>query len=214
MTILGRSDKGQAPEDEAPVEEAPEEAVVPEPTPVARSRRWPLVACVVLAAAALVLALLGLQQHNALQAERDRDRQLRDVSARTVAALTSYDYQHLDDWKKAVLANLTGKFQTDFESSVAGFEQVYIAEHNRATGTVQGVWIGEVADGKATTVVLVQFTVTSLTGTHTLQPYVQLTLLKVNGRWRVDDGQLAIDTGGGASGTSDTTVPGTSVPAP
>jgi hypothetical protein len=212
MTILG----GAAESPERQATPAKEDIAAPEPAlppPIGRPR-GPLVACVILAAAALILALVGVQQHSALQADREQSKQLRDVSGATIAALTSYDYQHLDDWKKAVLANLTGKFQNDFESSVAGYEQVYIAEHNRGTGTVEGVWVGQVAAGKATTVVLVQFTVTSLTGTHTLQPYVQLTLLQVAGRWRVDDVQYTIDTsggpgssgtGGGSPGTSPTT---------
>lgn len=164
---------------------------------------WLLVACVALALAALIFAILGLQQRSNLQAEEDQTNQLRTVSGQAIAALTSYDYQHLDQWKTAVLTNATGAFQTQFQASFSSFEQTYIAEHNRGTGTIQGIWVGPVASGKATTVVLVQITVTSLTGTHTLDPYVQVTLLKVAGRWRVDDIEATFDTGGDAgSGTS------------
>ncbi len=158
--------------------------------------------------AALVFAVIALQQRSSLRREQDQTAQLRDVSGRTVAALTSYDYQHLDQWKTSVLANATGSFQNQFESGFTGFEQTYIAEHNRGTGAIQGVWVGSVASGKATTVVLVQITVTSLTGTNTLEPYVQVTLLKVAGRWRVDDVQATFDTSGGAgTGSSASTIP-------
>ncbi len=192
----------------------PDDVVIPAPDgdgQVATPRsRWPLVGCVGLAVASLVLALLAVQQRSARQSERSQINELRDVSGRTVAALTSYDYQHLDGWKQSVLANATGSFQNQFTSVFPGFSQAYVAEHNRGTGAVQGVWVGPVDAGKATTVVLVQITVTSLTGTHALNPYMQLTLLKVAGRWRVDDVQATVDTGGitGATGTGSTAPTG------
>lgn len=159
--------------------------------------------------AALVFAILALQQRSAVQAQQDQADALRNVSGQTIAALTSYDYQHLDQWKTSVLANATGSFQNQFESSFSGFEQTYVAEHNRGTGAVQGVWVGPVSAGKATTVVLVQITVTSLTGTHSLDPYVQVTLLKVAGRWRVDDVEATFDTSGsdGSSSTGGAATP-------
>jgi hypothetical protein len=234
-TIIGRSKSTIPPEEAAEVEasfaELSAEPLDPEaPAPAADdgtsrvgvaasgslAARWSLVGCVVLALAALVFALMALQQRSALQSDRDRTSELRDVSGQTIAALTTYDYQHLDVWKKSVLANSTGSFQNQFESGFTGFEQAYVAEHNRGTGSVQGVWVGPVDSGKATTVVLVQITVTSLTGTHALEPYVQLTLLKVAGHWRVDDVQATFDTGGGAaSGTNGAAIPQgtTTVPA-
>ena len=181
--------------------------------PAGARTRWWMVACVVLALAALVFAVLALQQRSAAQSEKSRTSELRDVSARTVAALTSYDYQHLDQWKQSVLANATGSFQNQFESGFSGFEQTYVAEHNRGTGAIQGVWVGPVAAGKATTVVLVQMTVTSLTGTHSLEPYMEVTLLNVAGRWRVDDIQATFDTSGGTgSGDTGVTVPSSTPP--
>jgi hypothetical protein len=184
------------------------------PSPPGRPlARWWMAACVVLALAALVFAALALQQRRSAQSDQAQTSELRDVSGRTVAALTSYDYQHLDQWKQSVLANATGAFQNQFESGFSGFEQTYVAEHNRGTGAIQGVWVGPVASGKATTVVLVQITVTSLTGTHSLEPYVQVTLLKVAGRWRVDDVQATFDTSGGtSSGDTGVTVPPSTPP--
>jgi hypothetical protein len=171
---------------------------------------WALVGCVFLALASLVFALLALQQRRSLQTERSQTNELRDVSGRTIAALTTYDYQHLDQWKQAVLADSTGAFHDQFASAFTGLEPAYVAEHNRGTGAVQGVWVGPVDAGKATAVVLVQITVTSLTGTHSLNPYIQVTLLKVAGRWRVDDVQATFDTGAGTGASSTVTT----LPAP
>jgi hypothetical protein len=170
---------------------------------------------VILAAASLGFALFAVQQRSARQALQDQTKELQDVSGRTVAALTSYDYQHLDQWKQSVLANATGSFENQFSSVYTGFAQAYVAEHNRGTGAVQGVWVGPVTADKATTVVLVQITVTSLSGTHSLNPYMQLTLLKVAGRWRVDDVQATVDTSGGAAGgTTTPSTPATGVTTP
>jgi hypothetical protein len=171
----------------------------PAPAPGGPAPRWPYVACLVLAVTALVFAVFAVQQRSAVQAQRQQANELRDVSGQAVAALTSYDYQHLDQWKSAVLLNATGSFENQFQSSFSSFQQAYVAEHNRGTGAVQDVWVGPVASGKATTVVLVDITVTSLTGTHSLEPYVQVTLLKVAGRWRVDDVQATFDTSGGGT---------------
>ena len=168
-----------------------------------------VILCALLAVAAVGMALVAIVQYQAGQRNRDRDRQLRDVSGQTVAALTTYDYQQLDTWKKSVLSNLTGTFAKTFETSVGGYEQVYLAEHNRGTSTIEGVWIGQAKADQASTVVLVRITVTSLTGTHTIEPYVQLTLLKVGGKWRVDDVQYTLDSGtGGAPANSTTPPPG------
>jgi len=178
----------------APTEPPPQLRQTVRPGP-----RWPLVACALLAAVAVAASLFALQQRNRLQADQALNRELRDVSGQTVAALTNYDYQHLDQWRAAVMRNLTGSFQNTFKSSLSGYEQVYVAEHNRGTSTVEGVWVGQPNGGQATTTVLVRITVTSLTGTHTIEPYVQLTLLKVGGRWRVDDVQYTIESGTGAT---------------
>jgi hypothetical protein len=213
VTILGRArvappaaeaDESQFYDDEAEFDDPePPAAGTDRPaTPVRPAARWPLVACVVLALTALVFAILALQQRGAVQASQEQASALRDVSGQAVAALTSYDYQHLDQWKASVLRNATGSFENQFQSSFASFEQAYVAEHNRGTGAVQDVWVGPVASGKASTVVLVDITVTSLTGTHSLEPYVQVTLLKVAGRWRVDDVQATFDTGGGSAPSS------------
>jgi hypothetical protein len=214
VTILGRSqppgtDAVEASFEQLAAQPLDEPVVAAEPlggppAPARHQPHWSMVVCVLLALAALALALVALQQRRARQGDQAQTNELRDVSGRTIAALTSYDYQHLDQWKSSVLADATGSFQDQFTSGFSGFEQTYVAEHNRGTGTVEGVWVGPVASGKATAVVLVQVAVTSLTGTHSLEPYVQVTLLKVAGRWRVDDVQATFDTSGGATAPSGT----------
>ena len=61
-----------------------------------------------------ICALLALQQRSQLQQQRSQTRDLEQVSGQLVGALTTYDYQHLADWQKAVLAHATGSFRNGF----------------------------------------------------------------------------------------------------
>ena len=47
--------------------------------------------------------------------------------------------------------------------------------------------MGDVQSGRATTVVVVNVTVTGLSGTRQFGSYDKLSVLKVNGQWQVDD---------------------------
>jgi hypothetical protein len=155
-------------------------------------QRWPLVTVAVLAALALTLALVALNERSHLRAQQSRDHVLRQVSGQLVAALTTYDYQHLDAFQKTVLTNATGAFRRDFDARFPALRDVLVADHSRATGTVQDIFVGPVESGRATTLVRVIYTVTGLTGTRQIGSYDSLTVLRVNGRWQVDDIQTLL----------------------
>ena len=101
--------------------------------------------------AAVVLALVGVQQHNRLQSQERERRNLEQVSGQLVGALTTYDYQHLDSWRASVLTHATGSFRSGFNDRFGSVKQLLTASHNRATSTVQGVFVGDVTAGRATT---------------------------------------------------------------
>jgi len=183
--------------------------------------RWPLVAVAVLAALALALALVALNERSHLRARQSRDQALRRVSGQLVAALTTYDYQHLDAFQKTVLANATGAFRRDFDARFPALRDVLVADHSRATGTVQDIFVGPVESGRATTLVRVIYTVTGLTGTRQIGSYDSLTVLSVNGHWQVDDIQTLLfnpsQNGGAAApatGSAGTTPPTTATSVP
>jgi hypothetical protein len=183
----------------------------------ARGVPWPIVAVVGLCALALVLALVALQQHSRLQDDRNQTRDLKQVSGQLVGALTTYDYQHLSDWQNAVLAHATGSFRNGFNERFPSVQKLLTATHNRATSTVQGIYVGDVQGGRASTVVIVNVTVTGLSGTRQFGSYDKLTVLKVNGRWQVDDIEtLNFDstTGTAPQGGSAPASSASSVPAP
>jgi hypothetical protein len=183
----------------------------------ARGIPRPTTAIAGLCALALVLALVALQQHTQLQRERNQTRDIKQVSGQLIGALTTYDYQHLSDWQKAVLAHATGSFRNGFNDRFPSVEKLLAATHNRATSTVQGIFVSDVQSGRANTVVIVNVIVTGLTGTRQFGSYDKLTVLKVNGQWQVDDIEtLNFDptTGTSTQGGSQSGSSATSVPAP
>jgi hypothetical protein len=177
---------------------------------VARMPAIAWIAIAVLLIAALLLATFGLQQRSKLQSSQRQAQQLGQVSGALVAALTTYDYQNMDDWKARVLVHAVGHLRDSFNQLAPGTTQLVAGTHQRSTGTVQEVLIGQVQGGKATTMVLVNVTVTGLSGTRQFASHDHLTLLKVGGRWQVDDlDSVNYDP---SSGTSVTPSPGTSTP--
>jgi Mce-associated membrane protein len=175
------------------------------------------VAIVVLVIIALLAALFGLQQRNKLRDRQRESQQIQTIAGQTVAALTTYDYQNLDAWKKAVLAHATGAFQNSFNNAVEGAKLLLAAAHNRSTGAVQNVFVGPVSGGKDTAGVVVDVTVTGLSGTRLIRYFQQVTLLKVGGQWRVDDMQvselIAPSTGSSAVPPTGTAPSGGAAPA-
>ena len=135
---------------------------------------------------ALVAALLGLQQRSKRNHDRQQAKAVQDTSGQWVGALTNLDYQHLDSWRSNVLRYSTGSVNSSFDKLFGSLEQLYTADHLRGTGTVQNIFVGSVAGGKASTVVLVNVTVTGLTGTRQYGSYAQLSLLNVHGKWLID----------------------------
>lgn len=155
-------------------------------------RLWLVVVVAGLAALALAMALVALNQRSHVRTQQSRDRELRRVSGQLVGALTTYDYQHLDAFQGTVLANATGAFRRDFDARFPALRDVLVADHSRATGTVEDIFVGPVEAGRATTLVRVIYTVTGLTGTRQIGSYDTLTVLKVSGRWQVDDIQTLL----------------------
>jgi len=138
------------------------------------------------AALALVIALLGLRERSALHHDRSQRTAVQDVSGRWVGALIKLDYQHLDAWRTSVLQLSSDAVSKSFQQIFGGLEQLYVADHLRSTGTVQSIFVGTISAGKASTVVLVNTTITGLTGTQQRGSYVQLSLLNVHGKWLID----------------------------
>jgi hypothetical protein len=159
---------------------------------------------------ALLLALFGLQQRSKRQSSQRESQQLRQVSGALVAALTTYDYQNMADWKSRFLVHAVGSLRNSFNQLAPGTEQLVIGTHQRSTGTIQDVFVGPVQGGRAATMVVANVTVTGLSGTRQFATHDRLSLLKVGGRWQVDD--LESVNYDPATGSGVTPAPGTPTP--
>jgi Mce-associated membrane protein len=167
----------------------------------------------VLLAAVVVLAVLFAQSRSDLHAARhardDRDAAMRVASALTSRALT-YDYRNLDATRTAVLALATGHFADDYRDKFAGLKEILVAAQAEASVVVKRVYLSDIDHGSADALVLVDSTVNGRAGTRqSLDQYVAVSLLKVSGKWRVDDFspiELAPQSAA-AAGTTTTTAP-------
>lgn len=139
------------------------------------------VASVALAALAAVLA-------TRLEAERAGHRDVEQVAGQFAEALLTYDFNNLEAAKRRVLSLSTGKFRKEYEQAFAGGLDVLLQETKAtSTGTVTDVFVGSIEDGSATAIAVANAVAEGTAGTkRTVASYIQLDLVRVGGRWRVD----------------------------
>ncbi|MBW8487356.1 hypothetical protein [Actinomadura parmotrematis] len=185
---------------EAVEEEAVEEKdeIEEEKEPERAGRRWarvpstPALVRVTVAAVLLASAVTaGLQWHRADQAAR-RDAERRAVKASAAEfgqALLSYDHTRLQAARNRVLALTSDDFAKTYdEAFTGGLEGVITRLKADATATVRTVYLGDIDDGTARAVVVMDSEVHSTAGTRrVLGSYLDMTLTRHGGAWRVTD---------------------------
>jgi hypothetical protein len=162
---------------------------------------------------AAVLAVLVLQEGSS-----DELDDLREAAGRFGEALVTYDYHDPDAHRDAVLALASGSFREDYEDAFdQGLGQIITQVQAVSQGTVNDVYVSSVDDDQAQAVVSLDVEVSGTSGPRTiLDQYVLLTLIQLDGRWKVDrviDLNFPTTGSGGAPVTSDTTTT-TAAPAP
>jgi Mce-associated membrane protein len=182
------------------------------PGPGRRSRAW-MAAAGVLAVAVIGLSLVAATLASSSSAERGDRRQVEDVSGRFATALLTYDYQDLKTAKARVLALSTGKFKAEYEQAfTGGLDKLFTETQARSAGTVEQIFVGDIEDDSVTTVVVVNAVAKGSAGSRRLiSSYIQLQLVKVKGRWRVD-GVTNLNLG--APSTDSPALPTTTTTAP
>jgi Mce-associated membrane protein len=166
--------------DEAPVEDEPA------PAPRRRSRVLPVLTALV-AVVAVVLGVTAVSLRGQLERERGDRRDVESVAGAFSEAILSYDFEHLDATRDRVLDLATGDFAADFEKSFKGLSALVEAVNGRATATVQDVFVGDISDGEATVITVVDLTATGTSGDRTVpDSYIRLSLVRVEGEWKVD----------------------------
>jgi Mce-associated membrane protein len=158
-----------------------------EPAPARRRRPVAAVLCLLLAIVAVVLGVTAVSLRADLDREREERRDVAEVAGAFSEAILSYDFKDLDATKQRVLDLSTGDFADDFDTSFEGLSALVEAAKGRATATVQDVFVGDIGDGEATVITVVDLAATGASGDRTVpDSYIRLSLVRVDGEWKVD----------------------------
>lgn len=205
-----------AAEDASAEEDAPAEEPEPEqgraaddPERLRRRIRALTLGCLALFLLSVGLAVTAAVLSSQLHRDRsDRDA-VRSTAGRFATALLTYDYRNLEAAKKRVLALSAGKFRQEYQQAYSGGLDVLITQTKaRSEVTVTHLYVSDVAHDQAEAVVVVNQTSSGTTGTHpVIDQYVQLSLVKVGGQWKVDNVTNLTDTQPASSSTSTTAPP-------
>ncbi|MFA1538257.1 hypothetical protein [Actinomadura monticuli] len=173
-----------------------EKRAAPEPAAGRRAwRRVPVKGWLVRGTVAVALVgcvvTAGLQWHQADRAaQRDDERgQVRASAAEFGQALLSYDHTKLQDARHHVLSLASDDFAKTYdEAFTGGLEGVITKLKADATATVQAVYLGEIEEGTAKAVVVLDSEVHSTAGTRrVLGSYLDMRLVRRGGEWKVTD---------------------------
>ena len=166
----------------------PEEEQAPEKT-YSRTAFGAVVAlAIVFFVGTVVAVIFAAQQHRQLQQSRDARSGVEQVASRMTSALLTYDYRDLDKTKQAVLGLATGKFRTDYDQSFGGLTSLFTSTKGQSTATVKDVFVSGINHDTATAIVVFDERTQGTSGQHlNVDLYLRLSLVKVNGQWRVDD---------------------------
>ncbi|MBV8305338.1 MAG: hypothetical protein JOZ04_14100 [Acidimicrobiia bacterium] len=211
---LAPSDEDLAPSDEEPnPAENPPTGAAPEEDAKAPSRtafRAAVALAIVLFVGTIVAVVFAAQQHRQLQQSKDARAGVDQVASRFASAVLTYDYRNLDQTKQAVLALSTGKFRTDYDQNFGGLSALFTATKGQSTATVKDVFVSGIQNDTATAIVVLDERGQGTSGQRlNVDWYLRLSLVKVNGNWRVDDLINLNFAGQGASPVPDQSTPAT-----
>lgn len=151
--------------------------------------RWSLALALLLLVASGAAAVLAAHHENVLKArEVERHQILADLGPNLVAAL-SYDYRHMDRDLNRALSGLTPRFGADyrrlFQTTISPTAAKY---RGVVTAELVAVGLESSGGGHATVLAFVDQTTTTrvLPAPRVDASRVQVKLLRVDGKWRID----------------------------
>src|SRR5947209_19985472 len=135
----------------------------------------------------VVAAVFAAQQHHQLQQSKDARAGVEQVASRFASAVLTYDYRDLDKTKQAVLGLSAGKFRTDYDQNFGGLSSLFTTTKGQSTATVKDVFVSGINHDTATAIVVFDERTQGTSGQHlNVDLYLRLSLVQVNGQWRVD----------------------------
>ena len=179
----------ETPAKDAPVADAEPANGSDAPAATRAKRRWLApAAAFLLLLVVLIVAVVATVQRQELAAERDDRREVERVSGELAAALLTYDFEDLDASRDRVLARSTGKFRKEYEEAFeSGLRTLLTETKATSRGTVTDIYVGDIEDSTASSIVVANAVADGTSGRRaSLASYIQLDLVEVGGRWRVD----------------------------
>lgn len=166
----------------------------------------------------LVIAVAASALAAGATAERNRDRrdrqQVEEVAGRLATALSTYDYRDFEATKRRVLALSTGAFASEYERAVVALASLIDQTKATSEATANDVFVGNLGSTKASAIVVLEIRASGVGGPRvSVDNYVDLSLVKVEGHWRVD-GVRNLNLGVAGGGTSTPPTTGSTAPAP
>ncbi len=200
--------------DEAPAIPAgrPEPASARKVSAAGAGRRTPAVlwaALALLTAIALITSVLAASATAARNRDRADRRAVEEVAGRLATALSTYDYRDFEATKRRVLALSTGAFASEYERAVGALASLIDQTKATSEATAGDVFVGNLGAGKASAIVVLEIRASGVGGPRvSVDNYVDLSLVKVEGEWKVDGVRnLNLGVAGGAP-SAGRTAPG------
>ena len=191
---------------------APSAAVI---SPVRRLPALLWAALAVLTAVAVITSVLAASATAARNRDRADRRAVEEVAGRLATALSTYDYRDFEATKRRVLALSTGAFASEYERAVGALASLIDQTKATSEATAGDVFVGNLGGGKASAIVVLEIRASGVGGPRvSVDNYVDLSLVKVEGEWKVDGVRnLNLGVAGGAP-SAGRTAPGAQSTAP
>lgn len=156
-------------------------------------------------ALAVAMTLVAVSIKGSSDDEAGDRREVESVSTRLGEALLSWDYESPGETRDRVLALGTGHFREQYDEAYPQLQTDLAAVKFRAVAEVQGVWVSEIDDGAASSIVTADRSVTTASGERPENDiYLRIDLVKTEGTWKIDNVSNLRFT---LSGTGQTSTP-------
>jgi Mce-associated membrane protein len=163
-----------------------------------RRRDRVLLALAVLVAIAVVAGVGALWSSRAdLRSEIDRRDEVAAVAGRFAEALLTYDHEDLVASRDAVTDLATDRFAAEYADAFdAGLGVQIESLEAVSSATVREVFVARSDGDTARAIVIADSEIVSSAGSRgTVGTYLDMTLVRLDGRWRVDDVTSVANTG-------------------
>ncbi len=168
-----------------------------------------------LALGALVSAAALWSSRADLQGEADRRDEVATVAGRFAEVLLSYDHEDLDSSRQAVRDLATPDFADEYVDAFgAGLGGQIESLEASSSATIREVFVSQSTGDTARAVVIADSEILSAAGSRaTVGTYLDITLVRLDGRWQVDDVTSVANAGSridpvpGATSTTSTSTP-------